>query len=240
MPMNYQQIHHECLKLSQSKNVEALKRFYQTHKGGYGEGDDFHGIKVPDSRALAKKHKDLSLAETKKLIQSKYHEERFIGLMILQGQYARAKLETEKKTLFTVYYKLRKHVNNWDLVDATAPYISGSYFYHCDLSLLLQLAESKKLWERRMAILSLFYFIRQKDFKLALKLLEKRLYDSEDLMHKACGWMLREIGNRDQKTLLKFLDVHAAAMPRTALRYSLEKIPVPQRRHYMSLYKKTN
>lgn len=238
MPMNYNQIHRECLNSSKNKNVEALKRFYQTQKGGYGEGDDFLGIKVPDSRALAKKHRDLEISEIKKLVQSKFHEERFIGLMILQDQYKRTKLDSEKKKLFKVYYQLRKHVNNWDLVDATAPYISGHYFYHFDQSLLLKLADSKKLWERRIAILSLFYFIRQKDFTLAFKLIQKRLYDSEDLMHKACGWMLREIGNRGEEALLTFLDLHAAKMPRTALRYSLEKIPPVQRRYYMALYKK--
>lgn len=236
--MDYKKVHEACLTKSNNKRVAALKDFYQTQKGGYGEGDDFLAIKVPDSRAIAKQFSNLPVSEIKKLIQSKFHEERFIGLMILQTQYQKTKNVSEQHKFFKMYYSNRKYVNNWDLVDATAPYLSGHYFYQHDSTLIHNLIDDKKLWNRRIGIISLFYFIRQKDFSLATELIKKRLYDKEDLMHKACGWMLREIGNRDKKTLLTFLDGHAHDMPRTALRYSLEKLSPSLKKHYMEAAKR--
>lgn len=226
-----------CQKKYKKDYALAKKRFYKTGKGEYGEGDDFLGITVPDSRKLAKDFSHLSHDEIKSLLKSKFHEERFIALMILQTQYLKAVKSKETKLqekIYRIYFSHRKYVNNWDLVDATAPYLSGHYYFENDQIDVLKLVKAKSLWDRRIAVISMFYFIRQKDFQLPVEIITQRLYDKEDLMHKACGWMLREIGNRDQKALLRILDLHAHQMPRTALRYSIEKLSKDQKAFYMS------
>jgi 3-methyladenine DNA glycosylase AlkD len=234
--MSLAKIKKECQKNSNSKRAKLKQQFFKTGKGEYGEGDKFLGVSVPQSRRIAKEFSDISQTKIKTLLSSEFHEERFIALVILQAQYFLAVKKADLKyqeQCFKTYYSLRRYVNNWDLVDSTAPYISGHYFYEKNPKLLVSLATSKSLWDRRIAILSLFYYIRQKDFKEAVKIITLRLFDKEDLMHKACGWMLREIGNRDQVVLCRFLDIYAPKMPRTALRYAIEKLTPVTRKKYM-------
>lgn len=236
--MSYNEIHRRCLHLKDEKKARGVARFFKTGRGEYGEGDIFYGINTPTAKAIAKEFSDLELNEIQKLFQSPVHEERSIGINILIRHYFRAIKESDEKRLrflYKKYYSWRKGVNNWDLVDSSAPYLSGHYYFHCDSKDLLKLVKSKDLWERRIAVISCFYYIRQSEFKIPLKIIENRLYDKEDLMHKACGWMMREIGKRDSKVLRAFLQTHAHAMPRTTLRYSIEKFSVEERKKWMSL-----
>lgn len=221
-------------KISKPAIVPILQRFFKTGPGEYGEGDIFVGIKVPPCRELAKKYKDLSFNDLQKLIRSPIHEERAIALMILVLQFKKADEALQTK-IYKFYFKNVKGINNWDLVDASAPYIVGPYLFDRDRKILYKFARSKKLWEKRIAMLSTYYFIRQKDFADALKIAEILLHDKHDLMHKAVGWMLREIGNRDITTEKKFLNKHAATMPRTALRYAIEKFPETERQKYLKM-----
>lgn len=237
---SYKKIHARCLKLNDKESAQGAMRFFKTGKGEYGEGDLFYGIKSPVLRKLSKEYKDLSLFEIEKCLQSKIHEERLLGLFILVLQYQQSsKLGDEKKHLeiYKLYFKNKAHVNNWDLVDLSAPHISGHFYFHYKSSDLNKILNSKNLWDRRIAVLSTFYFIRQENFDLPLKVLEKRLYDKEDLMHKACGWMLREIGKKDKTQLVQFLEKHAATMPRTALRYAIEKMSEKEKKYFMGLKK---
>lgn len=235
--MSYAEIHNRCLLIGNKEKAKGVARFFKTGKGEYGEGDIFIGINTPAVRALSKEFKDLDLREVKKLFDSEIHEERSIGIAILNRQYEKAVKSVDLKTqtrLYKKYFSWRKRVNNWDLVDSSAPYLSGHYYFHQDDIDLYKLLKSSNLWERRMAILSCFYFIRQKSFDVPLEIIEERLFDKEDLMHKACGWMLREIGNRDLNLLRSFLKKHAAVMPRTSLRYSLEKLNPVERKRWMT------
>lgn len=218
-----------------------MARFFKTSKGEYGEGDIFYGINTPTSKKIAKEFCDLDLDELTKLFQSPVHEERSIGISILGLQYADAiKANDEKslKRLYKKFYSWKKSVNNWDLVDSSAPYISGHYYFHFEDRDLFKLVKSKDLWDRRIAVVSCFYHIRQSAFDVPLKVIEARLYDKEDLMHKACGWMLREIGKRDVDLMRRFLKDHAHSMPRTALRYSIEKLSPIERKKWMDMKNK--
>lgn len=231
---NLNEFKRDFKKTSQPAIVPILQRFFKTGPGQYGEGDIFAGIKVPPCRELAKKYRSLSFNDLQKLIRSKIHEERTIALMILTLNFKKAD-ESLQTQIYKFYFKNLKGINNWDLVDGSAPYIVGPYLETRDRKILYKLARSKKLWEKRIAMLSTFHFIRQKDFKDALKIAEILLHDEHDLMHKAVGWMLREIGNRDIATEKKFLNKHAAKMPRTALRYAIEKFPEPERLKYLKM-----
>jgi 3-methyladenine DNA glycosylase AlkD len=212
--------------------ANVLQRFFKTGPGEYGEGDIFYGIVVPLQRSIAKKYKDLALADIKVLLDSPVHEERLIGLMILVEQVKKAG-ELKRKEIFNFYHKNRKRINNWDLVDLTADRISGSYLFDKDKSILYRLAESDNIWERRIAVMSTFHFIKNNSFDDALGISEKLLNDKHDLIHKAVGWMLREIGNRDLNTEEGFLLKHYKNMPRTMLRYAIEKFPEPKRQAYL-------
>lgn len=229
---SYRVIHQKCLKLKNPTNALGASRFFKTKKGEYGEGDVFYGINVPDSKKIAKAHSDLEKFEIEKLLHSKIHEERIIGLHILKLQYEQAvKKEDQKsqKKIYLLFYALKSRVNNWDLVDSSAPYISGHFYYHYSRNHLKSLSKSKSLWDRRIAVVSMFYFIRQLDLKFSLEVITKHLGDSEDLMHKACGWMLREVGKRDKKILVEYLKKYSNQMSRTTLRYAIEKFSSGER-----------
>ncbi len=222
-------------KISEQKNSSQamiLQRFFKTGKGEYGEGDVFYGIKVPVQRKIAKQFINLALADIKSLIHSKVHEERLIAVFILVEQFQKAN-EGAQKTIFNFYIKNRKGINNWDLVDLSAPKIVGQYLIKKDKALLYKFALSKDLWEKRIAILSTFTFIRQHWFEDTLKIAMILLNDKHDLIHKAVGWMLREIGNRDLMLEEDFLKKHYKNMPRTMLRYAIEKFPEKKRKSYL-------
>lgn len=220
-------------------NKEAAKTkawFFKTAKGEYGYGDIFLGIDVPATREVAKKHQDLALDQIKKLALSKYHEERFTALAILVLQYKKAKALETKAKLFDCYLGLLKdnRVNNWDLVDATAPYL-GVYLleFQGAKALLAKLAKSKNLWEQRVSIMFTWAHIRAGQLEVATKQVELFLDHPHDLIHKAAGWMLREVGKKNLKLLREFLTEHAATMPRVMLRYSIEKMSETERAKWL-------
>ena len=220
-------------KLRDRKRALVLLRFFKTGKGEYGEGDVFLGITVGQSRALAKKYSNLVLAEIKKLLRSKIHEERLIALLILVHNFNFGS-EEEKKKIFDFYLKSTKYINNWDLVDLSADKIVGTYLLGREKSILSRLARSNSLWERRIAIISTYQFIKQLgDFEWTLRIAEILLSDSHDLIHKAVGWMLREAGKRDQEVEEGFLRKHYKQMPRTMLRYAIERFDANKRKFYI-------
>jgi 3-methyladenine DNA glycosylase AlkD len=221
--------------------VSDYLRFFKAGPGEYGEGDEFIGVRVPDSREIAKTHKDLPLPEIQKLLDSKIHEERFVGLVIMTNRFKVANNQKTKnlatqKELFDFYLKnlYAQRVNNWDLIDSTAPYL-GYYLLGRPGTdkLLNQLASSKSLWERRAAVMFTFAFIREFELDATLKLCKKLLNDEHDLMHKACGWMLRELGKQDLGALREFLDANVTKMPRTMLRYAIEKMTQRERKEWL-------
>jgi 3-methyladenine DNA glycosylase AlkD len=230
--MKAENISTALLKLGNKKIAEHSQRFFKTGKGEYGEGDIFVGIRVPVVRAEAKKYYNLSLSETGKLLKSPYHEIRLCALLILVEKYSRGD-EKGKTQTYNFYLKNTKHINNWDLVDLSAYKIVGPYLEDKSRKPLYKLAKSKSLWERRISIISLFHMIKNNDFNDALEISEILLNDKEDLMHKAVGWMLREVGNRDRKTEEIFLKKHYKQMPRTMLRYAIEKFPETLRKRYL-------
>ena len=219
-------------KLADENTAEVLQRFFKTGAGEYGEGDVFIGIKVPPLRKLAAEFQDTPLKSLRRLLKSEIHEERTLALMILVRQFARAD-ENVRERIYDFYVAHTSFINNWDLVDGSAPYIVGPFLWKRDRSPLYVLAKSTSLWERRIAILSTFYFIRQNDFVDALKISELLLADEHDLIHKAVGWMLREIGKRDRAVEESFLKTRCRTMPRTMLRYAIERFPEPHRRRYL-------
>ena len=227
---NLNQIQKEIAALASAERAEVSRRFFKTGPGQYGEGDVFIGITVPQCRKIAQKYyREISLEELAKLLSSAIHEERLIALKILVMKYEKTKDLAEKTHLKDFYLDHLSSVNNWDLVDGSAPYILGNFLINQDRSILFRLADSKNLWERRIAIISTFAFIRESDFADTLKLSEKLLKDTHDLMHKAVGWMLREVGKKDEQVLRTFLEKNSKQMPRTALRYAIERLPESER-----------
>jgi len=224
----------EMLALASKERAKASSWFFKTGKGQYGEGDVFLGLTVPEQRAIAKKYHDLPYSGIKKLLESKYHEHRLTGLLILVLRYQKSKDVKEKKSIAEFYLRNRKGINNWDLVDLSAPRILGNYFFDKDKATLYRFAESQNLWERRIAVLATFWFISKGKFDHSLRIAKMLLNDRHDLIHKAVGWMLREIGKRDEKALLNFLDKHCRKMPRTMLRYAIERLDGKKRTHYMA------
>ncbi|MFH1289741.1 MAG: DNA alkylation repair protein [Patescibacteria group bacterium] len=218
--------------LSNSKKAGTHSRFFKTGKGEYGEGDIFLGVVVPEQRKISKKYENLSLPDLQKLLSSKIHEYRFIALCILVLKYKKV-TEVEKEKIVDFYLKNTKNINNWDLVDSSAHCILGNYLLEKDKSILYKLAKSRNLWERRIAIISSFEFIKNNKFKDTLNLSEILLFDEHDLIHKAAGWMLREVGKRDLKVEEKFLKKHYKKMPRTMLRYAIEKFNKEKRDFYL-------
>ena len=227
------QIKSELSKLSDPYRAENLSRFFKTGKNQYGEGDLFIGITVPEQRKIAKKFVNLSLDDLQELLNSKIHEYRFTALVILISKYRKAE-EPGKQEIFAFYFKNTKNVNNWDLVDLSAPRIVGDYLLNKKRSVLYKLAKSNILWERRISILSTFAFIDTNDFEDALNISELLLHDEHDLIHKAVGWALREIGKRDQNVEEQFLAKHHLHMPRTMLRYAIEKFDEKKRKKYLT------
>ena len=220
-------------KAGNKKTAETLQWFFKTGKGEYGEGDKFLGIKVPQIREIAKVNKDLTTSEIQKALKSKFHEERLCALLILVERYSKSNEKT-KGEIAKFYLDNTKYINNWDLVDLTAPKILGKHLLTRNRKILFELAVSENLWERRISILSTFWFIREKQFQDSLKIAKMLLNDEHDLIHKAVGWMLREIGKRDLETEEKFLKKHYNKMPRTMLRYAIEKFPEKKRLRYLN------
>ena len=220
--------------LKNPKKAKTLSGFFKTGNGQYGEGDVFLGISVPDQRAAAKKHLSLNFQELNSLLKSKIHEHRLTALLILAEKYRKSGMDTKKKIL-DFYFKNMKYVNNWDLVDSTADKIVGSYLADKNKSVLYRLTKSKNVWERRISIISTFYFIRNNKFGDTLRISELLLHDRHDLIHKAVGWMLREIGKRDQYAEERFLRKHCKEMPRTMLRYAIERFDEKKRMSYLKI-----
>jgi 3-methyladenine DNA glycosylase AlkD len=219
-------------KTQDADRAAHCQKFFKTGKGEYGAGDVFLGIRVPELRKLAKTYKQMSVDDITHFLKSKYHEERQFALFVLVLQFKKADDQT-KKTIFQLYLNHTCYINNWDLVDASAHEIVGGYLFDKNRDPLYQLVKSYDLWERRIAIIATFYFIKRNDFDDALKISEQLLPDSRDLIHKAVGWMLREIGKRDQKTEELFLKKNYANIPRTALRYAIEKFSPQKRTQYL-------
>jgi len=223
----------ELKKSADSEKEKVFRRFFKTGKGEYGEGDQFLGITVPRLRAISKKYQGLDLKDLQKLLDSKIHEHRLSALMILKLKYLAAEEKT-KKIIVDFYLKNSRQINNWDLVDLSSQYILGNWLLDKDRKILYQLAKSKNLWEKRIAIISTFEFIRHNQCIDTLKISEILLDDKHDLIHKAVGWMLRELGKRDKKIEINFLNKYYKAMPRTMLRYAIEKFNDKERKFYLT------
>jgi len=230
--MSLKKIKNELQQLGNPVHARVLQRFFKTGKGEYGEGDVFRGIKIPVLRKLAKKYQDVTCAEVEKLLTSKFHEDRMLALLLLMEKYSKAD-DAGKKKIYTVYLRNTRFINNWDLVDVTAHHIVGHYLVDKSREPLYRLARSKTLWERRIAIIATFHYIRQNKFDDTLKIARMLIDDPHDLMHKAVGWMLREVGKRDLPAEEQFLKTYYRQMPRTMLRYAIERFPEAKRRAYL-------
>lgn len=224
----------ELRQLANDEIAEHSQRFFKTGVGEYGYGDKFLGIRVPEIRKIARKFLDLKYSEITLLLESEFHEERLAALVVLTLKADRAKLKSEQKSIFDFYIRQFEHVNNWDLVDISCPRIVGRYLMDHDKSCLYQWATSDHLWTRRIAIITTLWFVRNGRLDDAFKLSELLLDDAHDLIHKAVGWVLRECGKKDEKRLEAFLKLHYKVMPRTMLRYALEKFPAARRKQYLN------
>jgi 3-methyladenine DNA glycosylase AlkD len=222
-------------RLANPTKARLLTGFFKTGPGQYGEGDKFLGVMVPQTRAIAREYSELSYLELKRLMRSSWHEERLLALIILVQRVMKNPTEVERKRVFEFYVAHMPWINNWDLVDLSAPQVVGGYLWDHPKAVLWKWSVSSRLWDRRVAVLATFAFIRKGRFDENLRLAEKLMRDPEDLMHKAVGWMLREVGKRDEKVLLLFLDKNAGRMPRTMLRYSIERLTEFQKQRYMQI-----
>jgi 3-methyladenine DNA glycosylase AlkD len=220
--------------LADPAKAAFFPRFFKAGKGEYAEGDVFLGVTVPQIRSVVKRHRGVPLPEVKKLLADELHECRLAGVLILDAQFSRTD-GAERKKIVDFYVSQLDRVNNWDIVDASAYRILGEYLADKPRGILYELAASGHLWRERVAVVSTLAFIRRGDFEDIFRLSERFLGHRHDLMHKACGWMLREAGKRDKKALERFLKTHAAAMPRTMLRYSIEKFPPDERKCFMGM-----
>lgn len=224
--------------LRSPEELKKIQRYFKSGEGEYGEGDKFIGVRMGQVFALAKEFIDMPPGEIEKLLESPIHEVRVGAVSIMDWQ-ARSKSisEQRRKELFDLYIRRHDRINNWDLVDRNAPYVVGGYLFDKPRDILYKLARSKNMWERRTAIVSTFYFIRKGEVDDTFKIAEMLLNDKEDLIHKAAGGWLREAGKQDRPKLLRFLDEHAATMPRTFLRYAIEHLDKKQREHYLNMKK---
>jgi len=232
--MSWEQIKSALAKVASAKNAKIAQWFFKTKPGQYGYGDEFLGVRGPQQRAVAKKYyQTTALSDIQKLLTSPYHEHRQTALFILVNKFPRAD-QTEQNKIYRLYLKNSKRINNWDLVDCSAHYIIGPWLWKKNRTILYKLARSNNLWEKRIAIMSTFYFIRQKNFTDTFKISKILLRDKHDLIHKAVGWMLREVGNRNRGAEEKFLKKYYRQMPRTMLRYAIEKFPETIRLKYLN------
>jgi 3-methyladenine DNA glycosylase AlkD len=218
--------------LASPEVAAGLARFFKTGSGQYGEGDRFIGVKVPMIRKVAGEFRGMLLPEVECLLRSEIHEERLLALVILVGQFQKGE-DATRKSIYDRYLANTECINNWDLVDVSAPKIVGGYLEDRSRRQLYRLAKSANLWERRISIIATGWFIRQDEFTDTLRIAQKLLADKEDLIHKAAGWMLREVGKRDVAALEEFLSEHCPVMPRTMLRYAIERLPAKKRLGYL-------
>jgi len=230
--MTPSQVKRDLREVASRRRAEINRWFFKTGPGQYGEGDRFLGVSVPALRLIARKYDDLPLDSTRTLLKSPWHEERLLALLILTRQYARAD-RRRRSSLYRFYLRHSRWINNWDLVDLSAAQIVGTELDSVSRAPLRRLARSKSLWERRIAIVATYHYIRQRQFDDTLAIAEILLGDDHDLIHKAVGWMLREVGKRDRPTEERFLQKHGSVMPRTMLRYSIERFPLRLRRTYL-------
>lgn len=226
-------IQKELRKRKNPRQAKILQGFFKTGKGEYGEGDIFLGLKVPETRGIAKQYTDLTFSEIKILLYSKIHEERLAGVLLLVHKFENGS-EAEKAKVFRFYIQHSKRMNNWDLVDLSASRIVGGFLQKRERSILYRLTKSKNLWERRIAIIATLQFIYKNEYQETFKIADLLLYDKEDLIHKATGWMLREVGKRiSEKKLEKYLTTRLQKLPRTTLRYAIERFPERKRKQYL-------
>jgi len=225
----------QLIALENPAKINIFKRFFKTGPGQYGENDEFFGLTVPQIHQIEAKYwKQADLDDVATLLNHPTHECRTVAVMFLVRMFQKSPPLLQKQ-ISSFYLAHTARINNWDLVDISAPKIIGAYLLDKPRSILFKLAKSTLIWDRRISIISTFTFIRQNDFNATMNISELLLADKHDLIHKAVGWMLREVGKRNQKVLTDFLDLHAARMPRTALRYAIEKLPETSRRHYLAL-----
>ena len=231
--MEYQEIIDYLHSLSNPEIAEHSQRFFKTAEGEYGFGDKFLGIRVPLIRQAVKKFKTTPFSVAEKLLKSEYHEVRLYALLLLVFHFSKSGVD-EQEEIYHMYLRNTQYVNNWDLVDSSAHHIVGAFLENKDRSVLYDLSKSNSLWERRIAIISTFCFIKKNQFGDALHISEQLLSDKEDLIHKAVGWMLREVGKRDLDIEVAFLKAHYKKMPRTMLRYAIEKFSKAERLKYLN------
>jgi len=231
--MSLTQIRKEINSVMSKEKAQFLQKYFKTGEGEYAQGDIFRGISVPLCRQIAHKYAgSLSFEDLKELLSSKIHEERFIALEAITYLYSKSE-EIKKQEIYNFYLQNTKQINNWDLVDTSAPHVVGNHLLDKERAALYKLAKSENLWEKRISIVATYYFIKNNQFEDTLKISEILLQDKHDLIHKACGWMLREVGKCDQKVLEAFLKKHYKAMPRTMLRYAIERFPEERRQAYL-------
>ncbi len=222
----------ELRKLAKLEKIPIYKNFFKTGAGEYGEGDEFIGVTVPNTRKVARNNVSISFNELLSILKSEVHEDRMCALLILVYKLEKAKEEKEKEQIINFYTKYHLHGNNWDLIDCVADKLLGKWLIDKDKSILYEYAKSKNIWERRISIISTFHFIKNNQFQDTLSISKILLHDKHDLIHKAVGWMLRETGKRNLNVLENFLKSNYKRMPRTMLRYSIEKFPEDKRQSY--------
>jgi 3-methyladenine DNA glycosylase AlkD len=232
MDNNASRIISRLKKMGNPEIAAHSQRFFKTGKGEYAEGDRFLGIRVPELRRCAREYRDITIQGALELLRSPLHEVRLLALFILVAKYVYGK-EDDKEKIYNSYLKHTKHINNWDLVDCSAEHIVGAHLFNRDRGPIYRLAGSQSLWERRIGVMSTFHFVKKGQFSDTIAVAELLLNDREDLIHKAAGWMLREIGKRDLETEVAFLNRFYKKMPRTMLRYAIEKMPEDQRKAYL-------
>ncbi len=233
LQLTYREISSRLRLLADRAIAERSQRYFKTGKGEYGEGDKFLGIRVPAIREQVRSCGVIKLEDIRQLLSSRYHEERLFALLVLVRQFGKGNAE-QQRAIYHLYVTSTQYINNWDLVDSSASQIVGRFLAGGDRRVLYKLARSASVWERRIAVISTFHFIRNLQFDDSLELASSLLNDKEDLIHKAVGWMLREIGNRDVAVESTFLRAHYKNMPRTMLRYAIEKFPEETRKLYLS------